>query len=58
MPETRVPFAIDRLDHVLLIVTGMEECLRFCNTSFGQETQRSRLIDETFFGRFCQTIDS
>jgi len=35
MPENRAPFEIERLDHVLLIVNGMAECVRFYEDVLG-----------------------
>jgi len=35
MPDHRAPFTVDRLDHVLLIVDGMAESLRFYEDVLG-----------------------
>ncbi len=44
MPENGPPFTIERLDHVLLIVDGMTECVRFYEEVLGC-TVESRLPD-------------
>jgi glyoxylase I family protein len=44
MPGHRAPFTIDRLDHVLLIVHGMTESLRFYEDVLGCDVE-SRLPD-------------
>ena len=35
MRTSRAPFTIERLDHVLLIVSGMAECVRFYEDVLG-----------------------
>lgn len=44
MPQRTVPFTIDRLDHVLLIVNGMAESLHFYGDVLGCDVE-SRLPD-------------
>ncbi len=44
MRESRAPFAIERLDHVLLIVDGMADCLRFYEEALGCAVE-SRMPD-------------
>ncbi len=44
MPDHGAPFTVDRLDHVLLIVSGMAESLRFYEGVLGCDVE-SRLPD-------------